>query len=78
MAVDKTLDTARTMRWHEQSTMVSESKNSRHGYPARDFVGRNAGGGIFNARLFWWPRLYMMIAAFPSDTHGVRRMCPIL
>lgn len=70
MAVDKTLDTARDDALaRTQSTMVSESKNSRHGYPARDFVGRNAGGGIFNARLVLvGPRLYMMIAAFPSDT----------
>ena len=70
MAVDKTLDTARDDSLaRTQATLVSESKSNRRGYPARDFVGRNAGGGIFNARLMLvGPRLYMMIAAFPSDT----------
>jgi len=70
MAVDKTLDTARDNALaRTQTTLVSESKSNRRGYPARDFVGRNAGGGIFNSRLLLvGPRLYMLIAAFPSDT----------
>jgi hypothetical protein len=70
MAVDKTLNTARDNALaRTQTTLVSESKSNRRGFPARDFVGRNAGGGIFNARLlFVGPRLYMLTAAFPSDT----------
>ena len=70
MVVDRTLDTARDDALaRTQCTLVSESKSNRHGYPARDFVGRNAGGGIFHARLLMvGQRLYMLVAAFPSDT----------
>lgn len=69
MAPDKTLDTARDDALaRTQTTLITESKSNRHGYPARDFVGRNSGGGIFNARLLLvGPRLYMLIASFPSD-----------
>jgi hypothetical protein len=55
-----------------QTTLISESRTSRQGYPARDFAGRNEGGGVFNARLILaGSRLYMLIAAFPSS--GARR-----
>lgn len=52
-----------------QSTLVSESRSQRQGMPARDFAGRNEGGGIFNARLILdGSRLYMLIASFPSES----------
>jgi hypothetical protein len=68
MAPEKTLDWARDDALaRTQSTLVSESKSMQRGYPSRDFAGRNAGGGIYNARLVLaGPRLYMLIAAFPS------------
>lgn len=67
-SAEKTLDTARDEALaRTQSVLVSESKVNRLGYPARDFVGRNEGGGIFNARLILaGRRLYMLIAAFPA------------
>jgi hypothetical protein len=52
-----------------QCSMVSESRSNRQGYPARDFVGRNEGGGIFNARLILaGTRLYMLTAASPAES----------
>jgi len=73
MAADRTLDTARDDSLaRTQTKLVSESKSSHLGFPARDFSGRNAGGGVFNARLILaGSRLYMLIAAFPSA--GARR-----
>jgi hypothetical protein len=67
-SVDKTLDTARddTLA-RTQAMLVSESKANQLGFPARDFVGRNEGGGLFNARLILaGRRLYMLVAAFPA------------
>lgn len=66
--VEKTLDLARNgALGRTQTTLVSESRSDRGGYPARDFSGRNAGGGILNARLILaGKRLYMLIAAFPA------------
>ena len=50
-----------------QATLVSEQSSNRQGYPVQDFSGRNAGGGVFNARLILAGRcLYMLMAAFPS------------
>jgi hypothetical protein len=70
MAVDRTLDTAVSDALaRTQTTLVAESKANRKGYPARDFVAHNAHGGIFNARLILvGQRLYMLIAAFPTDS----------
>lgn len=70
MAVDRTLDTAvRDALLRTQTSLVAETKTNRRGYPARDFVARNANGGIFNARLLLvGQRMYMLIAAFPSDS----------
>jgi hypothetical protein len=67
-APEQTLDMARDNALaRTQCTLVSESRTSRQGYPARDFVGRNDGGGVFNARLILaGTRLYMLIASFPS------------
>jgi hypothetical protein len=50
-----------------QTSLTSESRNTIGGFPARDFSARNPGGGIINSRLIYAnPRLYMLIAAFPS------------
>ena len=50
-----------------QTTLVSEQSSSRQGHPVQDFSGRNAGGGVFNARLILvGRRLYMLMATFPS------------
>lgn len=67
-SVEKTLDAARDDALSRtQSTLAGETKSIRQGYPVRDFVGRNDGGGVFNARLILaGRRLYMLIAAFPS------------
>ena len=67
-SADKTLDMARDNALaRTQATLVSESRDNRLGFPARDFVGRNEGGGLLNARLILaGRRLYMLIAAFPA------------
>ena len=50
-----------------QTTLLSESRDNRNGYPSRDFSARNAGGGILNARLILaGNRLYLLIATFPA------------
>ncbi|WP_420238891.1 hypothetical protein ACOBR2_04645 [Telmatobacter bradus] len=70
MAGEKTLDTAREdALTRTQSSLVSESKSSVQGFAARDFSGRNSGGGVFNARMILaGQRLYMLIASFPSTS----------
>lgn len=70
MAADRTLDMARDDALaRTQTTLVGESHNNRQGFPARDFTGRNVGGGVFSARLILaGSRLYMLIAAFPSSS----------
>jgi hypothetical protein len=67
---DRILDTARDDALARiQATLINESRTSRLGYPARDFTGRNAGGGILDSRLILaGSRLYMLIAAFPSSS----------
>jgi hypothetical protein len=66
--IEKTLDLARNgALGRTQTTLISESLSNRGGYPAHDFSGRNAGGGILDARLILaGTRLYMLIAAFPA------------
>ena len=50
-----------------QTTEVSEVRSNPGGSPGRDFVGRNAGGGVLNARLIYaGQRLYLLSATFPS------------
>jgi hypothetical protein len=50
-----------------QTTLVSESRVTPEGFPARDFAARNADGGVMNSRLISaGSHLYMLIAAFPS------------
>lgn len=65
---ERTLDMARDgALGRTQTTLLSESRDNRNGYPARDFSARNAGGGILNARLILaGTRLYMLIATFPA------------
>jgi hypothetical protein len=67
-APDRTMDMARDDALaRTQSTLVSESRINLGGFPAREFMGRNTGGGIIYSRLiFAGQRLYMLIAAFPS------------
>ena len=73
MSADRTLDAARDdALLRTQTTLIAESRSNRQGFPARDFAGRNSGGGIFNARLILaGSRLYMLIASYPSA--GARR-----
>jgi len=50
-----------------QTNLISESRTNTGGFPSRDFVGRNVGGGIMNVRLICaGKRLYMLSATFPS------------
>lgn len=67
-AADRTLEMARDgaiARTH--TTLVSEIRNNTQGFPGRTFEARNSGGGVMNAELIYTgPRLYMLIAAFPS------------
>ncbi len=64
----RTLDAARDGALAStQTTLVTESQSNIQGYPARDFVGRNDGGGIFNARLIVaGQKLYLLMASFPA------------
>jgi hypothetical protein len=67
---ETTLDMARDGALaRTQATLIGESRDRRDGFPARNFSGRNQGGGIFNARLILaGRRLYMLIATFPADS----------
>jgi hypothetical protein len=67
-APDQTLDMARDDALSRtQTSLISENRDSREGFPGRDFQARNVNGGILNARLIYaQPRLYMLIAAFPA------------
>jgi len=52
-----------------QTMLVGETPTSVQGFPAEDFTARNAEGGIFDARLILQgKRLYMLTAAFPSES----------
>jgi hypothetical protein len=67
-APDRTLEMARDGAVaRTQTTLESESANNTQGFPGRDFVARNSGGGVLNSRLVYaGSRLYMLVAAFPS------------
>jgi hypothetical protein len=67
---DKTLDQARDGAMSRtQSTPVSENRSTSQGYPARDFVSRNVGGGVLDTRLIYaGSRMYMLIATSPSTS----------
>ena len=66
--VDQTLEDARNGALaRTQAVPVSEAQSTRQGFPVRDFVGRNQGGGVFNARLVLADRrLYLLMASFPA------------
>ena len=68
LVADKTLDQARDGSLaRTETTTVSEIRTNPQGYPGRDVVSRNAGGGIMDTRFIYArPRLYMLIAASPS------------
>lgn len=68
LVADKTLDQARDGSLaRTETTTVSEIRTNPQGYPGRDVVSRNAGGGILDTRFIYArPRLYMLIAASPS------------
>ncbi len=65
---EKTLDMARDgALGRTQTSLIGESKSDRDGYKVRDFLARNAGGGILNGRLILTgTHLYMLMATFPS------------
>lgn len=67
---DKTMDMAQEGALNRtQTTPINETSSTIGGYPARDFVGRNAEGGILDSRLIYaGQRLYMLTAAFPSES----------
>jgi hypothetical protein len=50
-----------------QSSLVSQSAHDHDGYKIRDFMARNAGGGILDGRLILaGTHLYMLLATHPS------------
>jgi hypothetical protein len=65
---DRTLDQAREGALSRTSTtLVTESRNTPQGFPGRDIVSHNAGGGILDTRFIYaGTRLYMLIATSPS------------
>jgi hypothetical protein len=65
---DKTLDQARDGALNKtETTLVSEVRSSPQGYPGRDVVAHNVGGGILDTRFIYaGSRLYMLIATAPS------------
>lgn len=55
-----------------QSSLVSESAKNTQGFPGREFIAKNGGGGVLDSRLIYaGARLYMLTASFPSV--GARR-----
>lgn len=52
-----------------QTSLTTETRSTVAGFPARDFSARNTAGGVMSSRLIYInPRLYMLIAAFPSES----------
>jgi hypothetical protein len=70
---DSTLDAARDgLLTRTQTSVVNETRCSPQGFPGRDILARNVGGGVLDARLIVdGQRLYMLTAAYPSM--GARR-----
>jgi hypothetical protein len=68
LVADKTLDQARDGSLaRTETTKVSEIRTNPQGYPGRDIVSRNAGGGMMDTRFIYArPRLYMLTASSPS------------
>ena len=67
-APDRTLDVARDgLLARTQTALVSETRCSPQGFPGRDILARNVGGGVLDARLIVaGQRLYMLTVAYPS------------
>jgi hypothetical protein len=65
---DKTLDQARDGALNKTDTnLVSEIRSNPDGFPGRDVVAHNAGGGVLDTRFVYaGARLYMLIATAPS------------
>jgi hypothetical protein len=65
---EKTLDMARDgALGRTRTSLISESRGEIDGHASREFLARNAGGGILNGRLILaGTRLYMPIATFPN------------
>jgi hypothetical protein len=65
---DKTLDQARDGALNRtETTLISEIRSNPQGFPGRDVVAHNVGGGILDTRFIYAaPRLYMLIATAPS------------
>jgi len=65
---DKTLDQARDGALNRtNTTLVSEIRSNPQGFPGRDVVAHNVGGGILDTRFVYaGSRLYMLIATAPS------------
>jgi hypothetical protein len=65
---DKTLDQARDGAMNKtNTTLVSEIRSNPQGFPGRDVVAHNVGGGILDTRFVYaGSRLYMLIATAPS------------
>lgn len=64
----RTLDMARDEELaRTQTRLIGESKTTTDGFPSRDIVAQNSGGGIIHSRIVLaGSRLYMLNAAFPS------------
>lgn len=67
---ERTLDMARDgMLARSRTTLVSDQHIISHGYPAREVLARNAGGGVLSARLIYaGERLYTLMALYPSSS----------
>jgi hypothetical protein len=70
---DATLDAARDgLLARTQTEVVSETRCEPQGFPGRDVLARNVGGGVMDARfIVAGRRLYLLTAAYP--TIGARR-----
>jgi hypothetical protein len=69
LTADKTLDQARDGALNRTgSTPISEIRTNPQGFPGRDVVAHNVGGGVLDARFIYaGTRLYMLIATSPSS-----------
>jgi hypothetical protein len=65
---EKTLDQARDGAMNRTSaTLITETRSKPQGFPGRDVLAHNVGGGILNTRFIYaGSRLYMLIATAPS------------
>ena len=66
--VDAIFEEAKTQAINATYTsQLSDRRDTDQGYPARQFVAKNANGGYLDARFIWAsPRLYMLIATYPT------------